>query len=223
MTKTTNTRCYLSKRQLLNLLTVANLSVDSVDKTSFRVFRFRTDAAPLRANLILIFFLVVVAGAGKINFQPLLHWHEKCTLAEHPRLVIQLGLPINILNLTKASTECILSLLTAAKVKIRENIFCKIQRNRWNDANVRLKKFHLNGNIKEFRLQILNLGCVRLGNPDLDFQNLNPDFPIKREIRKRISPPRNPSSGWISIKKSKTGFFGFPFLSFDWEIRKRIC
>ena len=54
-------------------------------------------------------------------------------------------------------------------------------------------------------------GCVRLGNPDLDFQNPNPDFPIEREIRKRISPPRNPSSGWISIKKSKSGFFGFPF------------
>ena len=58
---------------------------------------------------------------------------------------------------------------------------------------------------------ILHLGCVRLGNPDLDFQNLNPDFPIEREIRKRISPPRNPSSGWISIKKSKSGFRGFPF------------
>ena len=29
---------------------------------------------------------------------------------------------------------------------------------------------------------------VRLGNPDLDFQNLNPDFPIEREIPKRISP-----------------------------------
>ena len=56
-----------------------------------------------------------------------------------------------------------------------------------------------------------NRGCVRLGNPDLDFQNLNPDFPIEREIRKRISPPRNPSSGWISIKKSKSGFHGFPF------------
>ena len=55
------------------------------------------------------------------------------------------------------------------------------------------------------------LGCVRWGNPDLDFENLNPDFPIEREIRKRISPPRNPSSGWISIKKSKSGFFGFPF------------
>ena len=66
-------------------------------------------------------------------------------------------------------------------------------------------------------------GCIRLGNPDLDFQNLNLDFPIEREIRKRISPPRNPSSGWISIKKSKSGFLGFPFLSFDWEIRKRIC
>ena len=66
-------------------------------------------------------------------------------------------------------------------------------------------------------------GCVRLGNPDLDFENLNLDFPIEDEIRKRISPPRNSSSGWISIiKKSKSSFFGFPFLSFDWEIRKRI-
>ena len=41
--------------------------------------------------------------------------------------------------------------------------------------------------------------------------HLNPDFPIEREIRKRISPPRNPSIGWISIKKSKSGFHGFPF------------
>ena len=65
-------------------------------------------------------------------------------------------------------------------------------------------------------------GCVRLENQDFDFQNLNLDFPIEREIRKQISPPRNPSSVWISIKKSKSGFFGFPFLSFDWEIRKRI-
>ena len=32
------------------------------------------------------------------------------------------------------------------------------------------------------------------------------DFAIEREIRKRISPQRNPSSGWISIKKSKSGF-----------------
>ena len=66
-------------------------------------------------------------------------------------------------------------------------------------------------------------GCVWLANLDLDFENLNPDFPIEREIWKRISPLRNPSSGWISIKKSKSGFFGFPFLLFDWEIWKRFC
>ena len=46
-----------------------------------------------------------------------------------------------------------------------------------------------------------NLGCVRLGNPDLE----------KSKSGKRISPPRNPSSGWVSIKKSKGAF--------DWEIR----
>ena len=27
-----------------------------------------------------------------------------------------------------------------------------------------------------------HLGCVRLGNPDLDFENLNPDFPIGRTL-----------------------------------------
>ena len=48
------------------------------------------------------------------------------------------------------------------------------------------------------------LGCVRLGNPDFGFA-------IEREMRKRISPPRNPSSGWISIRKSNYGFHGFPF------------
>ena len=66
----------------------------------------------------------------------------------------------------------------------------------------------------------LELGCVRLGNPDLDFQNLNPDFPIEREIRKRISTSTNPFSGWISIKKSKSGFFGFPFLSLTGKSEK---
>ena len=32
-------------------------------------------------------------------------------------------------------------------------------------------------------VQVKKLGCVRLGNPDLDFENLNPDFPIKRTLR----------------------------------------
>ena len=33
----------------------------------------------------------------------------------------------------------------------------------------------------------------------------------KQKTGKLISPPRNPSSGWILIKKSKSGFHGFPF------------
>ena len=36
---------------------------------------------------------------------------------------------------------------------------------------------------------------------------------LEREIRKGISPPQNPSPGWISFKKSKSGFRGFPYLS----------
>ena len=63
----------------------------------------------------------------------------------------------------------------------------------------------------QYRKVCKYLGCVRLGNPDLDFQNLDLDFPIEREIQKRISPPRIRPQG------------GFHFLSFDWEIRKRIC
>ena len=49
-----------------------------------------------------------------------------------------------------------------------------------------------------------------MGNPDLDFEIPISDFAIEREIRKQILPPRNPSSGWISNKKSKSGFHGFP-------------
>ena len=55
-----------------------------------------------------------------------------------------------------------------------------------------------------------NIGCVRLGNTDVDF-----------EIR--ISPPRNPSSGWISIKKSKSRFQGFPFYRSIGKSKNKIC
>ena len=61
------------------------------------------------------------------------------------------------------------------------------------------------------------LGCARLGNPDLDFEIQISDFAIESEIRKRISPPRNPSLAWISIKKSKSGFHALSV-----EIRFRI-
>ena len=36
-------------------------------------------------------------------------------------------------------------------------------------------------------------------------------FDWEMRILQRISPLKNPSSGWISIKKSKAGFHGFPF------------
>ena len=48
--------------------------------------------------------------------------------------------------------------------------------------------------------RLLNLGCVRLGNPDFDFGFRISDFPIKREIQKRISTNRNPFPRRISIK-----------------------
>ena len=59
--------------------------------------------------------------------------------------------------------------------------------------------------------------CVRLGNPDLDFEIQISDFAIECEIRKWISPPRNPSSGWISIE-IQIWISWISFLPFDWEI-----
>ena len=62
-----------------------------------------------------------------------------------------------------------------------------------------------------FLLSYLHTWSRIKGAFDWEIRSLNPDFPIEHEIRKRISSPRNPSSGWISIKKSKSGFHGFPF------------
>ena len=59
-----------------------------------------------------------------------------------------------------------------------------------------------------------------IGKSDLDFEIHTSDFTIEREIRKRISPPRNPSSMWLPTKKSKSGFRWFPYFPFDWEIQK---
>ena len=56
-----------------------------------------------------------------------------------------------------------------------------------------------------------HLGCVRLGNSDLDFEIRISDFAIEHELRKWISLPRNLSPGWISIKKSKPDFMDFLF------------
>ena len=58
------------------------------------------------------------------------------------------------------------------------------------------------------------LGCVRLVNPDLDFQNLNPDFPIEREIRKRISQPTEiRPQGGFQLRNPNTDFLDFPLCS----------
>ena len=46
-----------------------------------------------------------------------------------------------------------------------------------------------------------------IGKSGFRFEMRISDFAIKREIRKRISSPRNSSSRWISIKKSKCADF----------------
>jgi len=58
---------------------------------------------------------------------------------------------------------------------------------------------------------------------EFDWEIRISDFAIEREIRKRTSPPRNPSLGWMSIKKSKIRISWISFLPFDWEIQKWIC
>ena len=61
-------------------------------------------------------------------------------------------------------------------------------------------------------LDRLFLGDAYLAsNAALDWEIRISDFAIEHEIRKQILPSRNPSSGWILIKKSKSWFHGFPF------------
>ena len=55
------------------------------------------------------------------------------------------------------------------------------------------------------------LGCVRLGNPDLDFQNLNPDFPIEGEIRKRFHLREIRSQGGFQLRNPNPDFMDFLF------------
>ena len=62
------------------------------------------------------------------------------------------------------------------------------------------------------RLRSIGKSGFRFWKPDFRFCN-----------RTRISPPRNPSSGWISIRKSKSGFHGFPFYRSIGKSEKNIC
>ena len=57
----------------------------------------------------------------------------------------------------------------------------------------------------------------------LDWEIRISDFAIEREIRKRISPSRNPFLGWIFIKKSKFWFHGFTFYRSLGKSEKRFA
>ena len=57
-------------------------------------------------------------------------------------------------------------------------------------------------------------------NLDFDFEIGNSDFALKHEIQKRLSTLRNPSSKWISIKKSNSGSHGYLCFAFFREIPK---
>ena len=50
-----------------------------------------------------------------------------------------------------------------------------------------------------------------MGNPDLDFDIRISGFCNRTRNPKTDFTPRNPSSGWISIEKSKSEFREFPF------------
>ena len=50
-----------------------------------------------------------------------------------------------------------------------------------------------------------------IGKSGFRFWKSKSGFPDRTRNPKTVSPPRNPFSGWISIKKSKSGFHGFPF------------
>ena len=65
--------------------------------------------------------------------------------------------------------------------------------------------------LRELYKTVTYIGCIRLGNPYFDFEFRISDFGFEREIQKWISPMRNTSSRWISIKKSKSRPHGFIF------------
>ena len=65
--------------------------------------------------------------------------------------------------------------------------------------------------LRELYKTVTYIGCIRLGNPYFDFEFWISDFGLEREIQKWISPMRNRSSRWISIKKSKSRPHGFLF------------
>ena len=50
-----------------------------------------------------------------------------------------------------------------------------------------------------------------MGNPVLDFQNLNPDFPIEREIRKRIYLREIRHQGGFQLRNPNPHFLDFLF------------
>ena len=74
------------------------------------------------------------------------------------------------------------------------------------------------GTLFQTNKNYVHIGCIRLGNPDLDFENyLDFGFCNRMWIQKLISPQL------ISIKKSKSRFNGFPFYCSMVKSEKRIC
>ena len=63
-------------------------------------------------------------------------------------------------------------------------------------------------------------GSLTSTNLHFDFEIGNSDLAVKHEIQKRLSTLRNPSSKWISIKKSSSGSHGFICFAFFREIQK---
>ena len=77
---------------------------------------------------------------------------------------------------------------------------------------------------KDFNLNDgFHLGCVPLANPGLEFQNLNPDSQSNAKSENGFHLREIRPQGGFQLRNPNPDFFGFLFLSFDWEIRKRIC
>ena len=76
------------------------------------------------------------------------------------------------------------------------------------------------------------LGCVRLGNPDLDFENLNPDFPIERTLRAhslrhhKRTERKSPDITAVPSIKMFQNFFNQRIVKYSWLslglVRRRI-
>ena len=99
----------------------------------------------------------------------------------------------------------------------------KMSHGREGGDSVHTNKWHEMSAVPKGMHYIKHLGCVRLGNPDLDFENLNPDFPIERTLndwslgKQLILSPENLS---VSRGGAEGNIWSWKFMKPHWHEKR---